>query len=150
MVELSEAINAVQRISGMPGFPFEDAAQYELAKALRQSCEDTYALNSAIEDFLGWDRCPSVADIRHTSAPEKAWTPTGSRACPYGKCNGDGWICYFTLHTRKYGKAGGTYTEKQFITEEQYKDLVNKIDWQTQALYDGVGRCACNPGAQGE
>jgi len=128
----------------MPGFPMRVEAEFPLVDEIRNLAADYPTGERLIADLLGWDHCPTVAELRALGrAGEREWRPVAPGKCRYGLCSGDGWQMRYALHTHESRPGAGVFVRREWISAAVYNELARKVDWQKQFVFTGVNRCRC-------
>lgn len=145
MVDRKFATAQVKRLSGLHRFPkpiTEDvnkAALSELVTVLTKCRTQAHAI-AVIDEFVyGSIDCPTPSQLRECAfaKSESFRASATTRGCE--NCI-DGWKQLYLLTTR----TSNGY-DREFITKEQRDNLIGKIDWNRQGLYEAVEPCECSP-----
>lgn len=155
MISRQEALQQLSRLHVIPFPPPTDEAMEEILQSLIKSCRSlnhakntiTALIESPGESGDGIERWPTPKSIRMTAWGLLSEQERTGKTC--GHCI-EGWKRSFLLRTRNERKdSDGTvisrWWDEEQITEDQYRNLVRKIDWLTQQAYAGVQPCECSP-----
>lgn len=155
MISRSEALSQISRLHVIPFPPPTDEAMEELVQSLQKSCRSlthakktiTALVESPAETADGIERWPTPKSVRMTAWGLLSEQERAGKTC--GHCI-EGWKQSFLLRTRRERKDSdntviGRWWEEEYLTEDQYRDLLRKVDWATQQVYEGVQPCECSP-----
>ena len=91
MVTREFCASQILRLSGLPFYPVEDAAAFELLQALEEHTDTAEHAKAVIDELLySCERCPIPADIRRVCLEKRPARPNGHEIC--ARCGGSGWV----------------------------------------------------------
>lgn len=142
----------MNRLGTLRQFPTNPEVVKVLADTLKKLTDDEHELHRLVSAWLEFSEySPTEAGLRvQLSALRDSQEPPEdfkSEKCRL--CGGTGYSRVWWLQTIHRLPNGGNRMEKQWITEEQYRDLRGKLardeKWEQQ-VYDGVTYCQCPKG----
>jgi len=145
MVDRKFATAQVKRMSGLHRFPkpiTDDINKIALAELVTvlSKCRSQAHATAVVDEFVyGAVDCPTPSELREcVHSKSESFKPAPPNAgCP--NCV-QGWKQVFILTTRE-----SNGFEQERITKEQRDNLIGKIDWNKQGLYEAVVPCECSP-----
>lgn len=146
MLTAAESESLTAQLSVLRNYPDRPEGAAALAQTLQQVAAGYHEAESLIAECLRYRQyCPTPYELRQLIADRAPgeWSSSKPSPCHYGICCGDGWERQYYLHTRQSQPGRGMYMLRERITEEQYKSLATRVDWQKQIVCEGVKRCRC-------
>lgn len=149
MITLAQATEQVRRMKKLHRYPAAaKEAEAELIK-IAATATDLAHCQRVVDSLLldGDNECPTPYWFKRAISPPRPelYRLPERLTCPKEMCDGSGWTAEYWLHSQ-VGTGDARYVRKERITQEQHDELMRKIDWSTQSLYEGTKKCPCKGG----
>lgn len=146
-VDYDQAADQAVRLSRTKNYPhprFDRNAFDAFVADIMTVCNRLQVSPESLVSACDGEYCPTKPDLERIAFTIAESNPAPKQChmgneCP--KCGGYGWERMYALHTIEGGDRY-TYTRKDTITEQQYRELLGKVDRVKQKVYDGVKRCS--------
>lgn len=132
--------NEIRRMRGLDHYPHASEAEAELVKMARRA-RSMDSLKEIVDRWLSREtQAPKPSELLSLilGPDTPKYTPPKPTQC--SRCGDSGYEPFWVLRT---ARAGGAGWHVQHLSEEEYRDLCPKIDWQKQTVYSSVRRCSC-------
>jgi len=150
MVDLKKCMAQVKRMGGLSAYPKDiPEAIVEIAKKFSRECRNEEHVESTITEILNEPErkyCPTVGELSpYIDRTRKVFErlPEACSLCI------EGWAQAWWLMSRRQFSQREDWKpgwNREEIARDQYDDLLPKLDWREQRVYESVKPCSCPRG----